>query len=274
MGNKYSMVILIIVTGLLVIVLGIIFGKITHKFSIKNLEQHYETDSNLTVEIEEEKYEITIDSVKTIPLEVSKGEGLYKVQLLLSIDYVVILNNKLVLDECGYDTRIDESERGDKTIYYLYLEGEYPESKAKFLGDEIKEKFPTLGNYWLEKVEIEEELVQLDELEIEKISEELKEVEIEEIKPEMRIKETGKIGIEYELQLLANPDLSKVEEKKQILEELGYKAKITTTEKDGITFYRLRLEATFSLEEGKVIGEALKEQFDFIEGYWLDRVRK
>ena len=264
MENKYSMVILIIVIGLLVIVLGIMFGKITHKFSIKNLEQQYKTDSNLTVEMEEEKYKITSDSVKTIPLEVSKREGLYKVQLLLSIDYEVILDHKLVLDEYGYDTRIDESKRGDKTIYYLYLEGEYPESRAEVLGDEIKEKFPTLGNYWLEKVEIEEELVQLDEVEM----------EIEVTEPEKRIKETGKIGIEYELQLLANTDLSKVEERKQILEELGYKAKITTTEKDGITFYRLRLEATFSLEEGKVIGEALKEQFDFIEGYWLDRVRK
>jgi cell division protein FtsN len=77
----------------------------------------------------------------------------------------------------------------------------------------------------------------------------------------------------YELQVVASRDYSKVFELKQKLEQLGYDVKITSTQKNGETFYRLRMEGTYTEDEAKKLGEQLKSHVPAVKDYWIAKVK-
>ncbi len=101
--------------------------------------------------------------------------------------------------------------------------------------------------------------------EIEKVSE----VSKEEIQPEIVLK--GKKV--FELQLVAVRDYSRIEAEQNKLARYGYNTFITTTVKDGETFYRLRLDDLYTYSEAFALGEKLKGQFSSIHEYWIQKMK-
>jgi len=77
----------------------------------------------------------------------------------------------------------------------------------------------------------------------------------------------------YELQVVASRDYSKIFELKEKLEQLGYDVKITTTQKNGETFYRLRMEGLYTQSEAEKLGEQLKSQVPAVKDYWIAKVK-
>jgi len=76
----------------------------------------------------------------------------------------------------------------------------------------------------------------------------------------------------FELQLVSRKNLSKVEEAKSKIEQYGYKTKVSSVKKDGEIFYRLRLDSTYTKSEAVAMGEKIKEQFPFINSYWIEKI--
>jgi cell division protein FtsN len=77
----------------------------------------------------------------------------------------------------------------------------------------------------------------------------------------------------FELQVVAVKDYSKINIEKNKLAQYGYNTKITTIEKDGETFYRLRLDGLYTYSEATKLGKKLKDQFPSIHEYWVQKVR-
>lgn len=77
----------------------------------------------------------------------------------------------------------------------------------------------------------------------------------------------------YELQLVASREYSKIFELKEKLEQIGYDVKITTTQKNGETFYRLRMEGLYTESEAKKLGDQLKSQVPAVQDYWIAKVK-
>jgi len=112
--------------------------------------------------------------------------------------------------------------------------------------------------------------------------EEVPEVSKEEIQPEKIVKEEKKeiqpeIVLKgkkvFELQLVAVRDYARIEAEQNKLARYGYNTFITTTVKDGETFYRLRLDDLYTYSEANALGEKLKEQFFSIHEYWIQKVK-
>ncbi len=193
---------------------------------------------------------------------------MYNKKPILIVFFLIGLVFISILVGVMFGNVIHDFENRHETDYNLLV-------KDSKVGEEKpKKQFDFSEGYRLEKVGTKEKLVQLDEVNTEKISENLEEIKIKETEPQKNVKETEIIRDEYELQLLADKHISVVEEKKKILEDSGYEAQITKIEKNNSTFYRLRLKPIFSLEDGTLIGEAFKKQFDFVDYYWLDKVKK
>ena len=123
-----------------------------------------------------------------------------------------------------------------------------------------------------------EEPVITPQEEIEKVSK----VSKEEIQPEKTVKEEKKeiqpeIVLKgkkvFELQLVAVRDYARIEAEQNKLARNGYNTFITTTVKDGETFYRLRLDDLYTYSEAFALGEKLKEQFFSIHEYWIQKVK-
>jgi cell division protein FtsN len=76
----------------------------------------------------------------------------------------------------------------------------------------------------------------------------------------------------YELQLVARKDYTRVEIEKKRLEKYGYNVKISTTKKNGETYYRLRLLGLYTPSQAKKVGDEIKKQFPSIEDYWIQKV--
>ena len=105
----------------------------------------------------------------------------------------------------------------------------------------------------------------LPEKEIEEVPEKSK----KEIQPEIT-KSEEKV---FELQIVAVKDYLRIDIEKNKLARYGYNTNITTTEKDGETFYRLRLDGLYTHSEAVELGEKLKNQFASIHNYWIQKVR-
>jgi len=77
----------------------------------------------------------------------------------------------------------------------------------------------------------------------------------------------------FELQLVAVRDYARIEAEQNKLAHNGYNTLITTTVKDGETFYRLRLDDLYTYADAFALGEKLKEQFFSIHEYWIQKVK-
>ncbi len=263
--RPYVIVIVIILAGIFSLFLGVIIGNLTHLVS-------GDKDSGKK-DVESEFVDKTIESEEVVPEEKSAIE-LYEVFLLMSIDPDVINQTGNMLKEEGFKIKVISILKAGKKIYFLKLDALYKKENAEALGNDIKLLYPEFSGYWLEKVIIEREPdIKLKEIEQETSTDKIEPVVTESVQE--KIKKAADRGVDlYEMQVLANTDKSKIKEKSDLLKKYGYRTKITTARVNDILYYRLRIDSLYTLTAGQKAGEKLKLQFDFIEGYWLEKIKK
>lgn len=269
MQERGTIYLLVVMIGIGSIILGILFGRLTHYFSNQRVAAEYTEE--ITREIPAYGYVEPIAEAVPVDSLLEEVEDEFRVCLLISEDYGRIKEKKDELASYGYEGDIGETRKVSRTIYSLYLSGTFSREDATVLGEEVKEVVPGIISYWLE-TESSATPEELAVVPVDSTYEAADMLLIEDSTKEMIPEEES--SEKYELQILANTDSLKVYEKKKELEAGGYPSKITTITRDGITYYRLRLQGTFSLEKGKQTGEALKQQFEFIRDYWLEKVKK
>ncbi len=257
--NKYTRNILILLIGVASIVLALMFANITYQLSNKRAEAK-KSDS---LSVEAGAGQLAADSTTASAAE------LYETCVMISTDKNIVLNNKELMSLNGFPVKIKESKRANKLIYSLIIDKQLTREDAILLGEEIKDKYDEIHSYWIEKIsdgkseEISEEFLAEETTEPE-IS---KDVEEKPLTPPVRPD-----VIRYEIQIMANTELEKIETTKQFLESEGYKLKVIEFNKDGTTYYRLRLVDPYSKAEADLVGSKLKKNYKFINSYWLDKI--
>jgi len=165
-----------------------------------------------------------------------------------------VLNCKEKLEYNGYELRINESQRANKLIFSLIVNKEFNKGDAILTGEEIKEKFPEITSYWVELVPGSKpgEKQQREYLSYNNVTE----------------PDNGEL---YEVQILSSNEIERINAVKMLLELDDYKTKVINFDNNGVPYYRLRLADTYTMSEGKRMGEELKLKFKFITSYWLDK---
>lgn len=269
MQERGTIYLLVVMIGMGAIILGIMFGRLTHYFSTQRVAAKYTEEKTLEIPA----FEYGEPTAEAAPVDslLEEVEDEYRVCLMISEDYGRIKEKKDELASSGYEGDIEVTRKVSRTIYSLYLYGTYSREDATVLGEEVIEIVPGFISYWLES----ESSVSSKEVADEPvdITDDAADTVLSESPTKIMIPEEVSSD-EYELQIMANTDSLQVDEKKRELEARGYPSKITTFTRDGITYYRLRLQETFNLESGKQTGDALKQQFEFVRDYWLEKVKK
>jgi len=78
---------------------------------------------------------------------------------------------------------------------------------------------------------------------------------------------------DYQLQLVASTDKYIVEETQVVLSRNGFKTTITKRYKDGELFHRLRIAGFLSYSEAGKLGKQLKNEFQLVADYWIEKVK-
>jgi len=256
--------IIIFLFGLLVLAVGMIIGLVVHKFGIFKSEKAEQDQQHMIKQ--EEIYNLE----ETQPLVLGNQ---YELQLLLSIDPNIIEINKELLKDNGYDVKVEVTEKANKTLYILKLSGTYSREQATHFGQEIGSKFPDLSGFWLKQIETVPEVGKKSQVEIrDSTFEDSSVIEVQKIESE-EIPSLVNPDFYFELQVMADQDIKKVNRVKNLLEKEGYKTKIIEAVVNNITYHRLRLDGKFSLQQGKEMGEKLKKELYFVHDYWLDKIR-
>ncbi|MEA2103421.1 MAG: SPOR domain-containing protein [Candidatus Cloacimonadota bacterium] len=79
-------------------------------------------------------------------------EKKYELQLVARKDYSRVEIEKRRLEKYGYNVKISNTKKNGETYYRLRLVGLYTPSQAKKVGDKIKKQFPSIEDYWIQKV--------------------------------------------------------------------------------------------------------------------------
>lgn len=202
------------------------------------------------------------------------SNDMFILQLFASQNYSRIEHQKQKLEKAGYKTIVTKIMKDGEILYRLRLEGIYGKNEAWALGDEIKRKFPSIQNFWLDQIGTEES-----------VSEHIAQEELIEIEKPVSItelatppQETQKISVtsvdtQYEVQLMASSNYAKIEEAKSALTRLGYETKIVNLQEGNKIVYRLRLKDMYTKERGIALGERLIKESSLISGYWLDEIK-
>ena len=77
---------------------------------------------------------------------------------------------------------------------------------------------------------------------------------------------------DYRVQLISLTNYDKILSIKQKLKAAGYITTLSTIEKSGKVFYRLRLSDSYSKDAANEIGNEIKRKFKFITGYWIQKI--
>ncbi len=178
-----------------------------------------------------------------------------EVQLLASSDYARIEQIKTDLERKGYKSKILTLTKGKNIIYRLRLRGLYSEAEGNRLGNEIVKRSQLISSFWLDEIKDGKSVGQIGATVTQK--------------PKTTKTSTLSSSGDYEIQILANTKRNYVEDKKSILENSGYRAKIVTTSKNGKTFYRLRLADSYSRSKAVQMGDKLKKDVGFVSDYWV-----
>ncbi len=178
-----------------------------------------------------------------------------EVQLLASGDYAKIEEIKTELEAKGHKTKILTFTHEKSIIYRLRLRGLFSVEEGNKLGNEIIKISDNVSSFWLDEIVDGKSVGQIGTT----VTKETK-PGVESIKSS-----TG----DYEIQILANSKRNFVEEKKNILENAGYRAKIVKTEVKGTIFYRLRLADSYSRSKAAKVGDKLKKDVKFVTNYWI-----
>ncbi len=77
---------------------------------------------------------------------------------------------------------------------------------------------------------------------------------------------------EYEIQLMASENLNAIETEQKIFLQAGYSTKIIPKICNEKTFYRLRLEKLFTIEEAFLKAKIIEQDFQQIQKVWIQKV--
>ena len=216
--------------------------------STSPMEEKIKTDEASKKEPAKPEYE---QEIKITKKKIDFGKEC-EVQLLASSNYARIEQIKTDLDRKGYKTKILTFTKGKNIIYRLRLRGLYSEAEGKRLGNEVVKLSPHVSSFWLDEIIEGKSVGQIGETVIKN----------------SQTSASPSSG-NYEIQILANTKRNFVEDKKSILEKAGYRAKIATTNKNGTTYYRLRLVDSYSRSEAIKMGNKLKKEVRFVSDYWI-----
>ncbi len=178
-----------------------------------------------------------------------------EVQLLASSNYARIEQIKTDLERKGYKSKILTLTKGKNIIYRLRLRGLYSEEEGNRLGNEIVKLSQLISSFWLDEIKDGKSVGQIGATVTQT--------------PKTTKTTTPSSSGDYEIQILANTKRNYVEDKKNILDKAGYRAKIVTTSKNGTTFYRLRLVDSYSRTKAVQMGDRLKKDVRFVSDYWI-----
>ncbi|MBL7149999.1 MAG: SPOR domain-containing protein [Candidatus Cloacimonetes bacterium] len=256
MRKVIALIVIIIAIAALISIIAFIIGTVTHKAKATAEKQKIEIPQT------------TLDTAKTEQEYLPEYEEIFALQILASNKYAKVehLQNKLA--KAGYQTKITKLKREGEIIYRLRMEGLYQEEEAIALGEELKSKYPAIESFWLDEVETKTEFARKEEsvLPIEEPATTRKEEEVTAIKLEE--------GKQFEIQLLASANYSKVEQIKVNLEKLGFKTKILTITSDTKIIYRLRMRGLYSEPEALALGDKLIKDSPDVKEFWLDEIKE
>ena len=213
-------------------------------FRLPGKESIATTEEKTIQEIPQEEY--VQETKKQIPE--------YESQLLASETYSEVEKVKNNLEKLGYKTKILTFTQNKKIVYRLRLRGLYQKEEGIIIAKKIKKDSPQINSFWLDEIKDGKSVPHTTPI-------------AETSKKKETIKDTGKK--DFEIQLLANKNISVVEKKKQKLEKLGYLTKITSVVKNGVTYYRLRLSSSYTKSEARRVGDNLKRKVSFVNDYWI-----
>jgi len=91
-------------------------------------------------------------------------------------------------------------------------------------------------------------------------------------KSEQEIKQLDTLK-RYEVQLFSLKNHNRILKEQLSLEKAGYKTKISKIEAKGIAFYRLRLANRYNKIEAIRVGEEIKNNFESVENYWIQKIK-
>ncbi|HPR17778.1 MAG TPA: SPOR domain-containing protein [Candidatus Cloacimonadota bacterium] len=261
------------IPALVVVIIGVVAIIAVVAFVIASIAQNYS---------EAEKEAETQTAVTQLP---ELNQNMYILQLFASQNYSRLEHQKQKLEKEGYNTIVTKTMKNGEILYRLRLEGLYGKAEALALGDEIKRKFPSIQNFWLDQIGTEESVSEhisqqevIDEKgeegeqnqeQVQKPAENIPEKLPEEIVGTPVTKSSGK---QYEVQLMASSNYAKIEEAKSTLAKLGYNTKILNLNEGKKIVYRLRLKDLYSQESGVALGEKIIKESNLISGYWLDEI--
>ena len=257
MKNVLSYIIIIIAVVALIMVAGFIMGTIVHNMNINSdyqimkqtvIEDDVKLKEFSKTELAKPEYQKKTEKEEK-KVEINRE---YEVQLFFSNDSTKVKKIKTELKLEGYECDIHTLFTGENVFYRLRLCGLYSQVEGNSLGDEIVKNSPSISSFWLDEFKDEENTNKIKELVTEPIK-----------------KQTLFSHDEYEIQLLASTKKNFIENKKSILEEAGYKAKVLTTTKNGQIYYRLRLVDSYIESIAKEMGNKLKMEIEFVSDYWL-----
>ncbi|MBC8415686.1 MAG: SPOR domain-containing protein [Candidatus Cloacimonetes bacterium] len=256
MRKVIALIVIIIAIAALISIIAFIIGTVTHKAKATAEKQKIEIPQT------------TLDTAKTEQEYLPEYEEIFALQILASNKYAKVehLQNKLA--KAGYQTKITKLKREGEIIYRLRMEGLYQEEEAIALGEELKSKYPAIESFWLDEVETKTEFARKEEsvLPIEEPATTRKEEEVTAIKLEE--------GKQFEIQLLASANYSKVEQIKVNLEKLGFNTKILTITSGTKIIYRLRMRGLYSEPEALALGDKLIKDSPDVKEFWLDEIKE
>ena len=256
MRKVIALIVIIIAIAALISIIAFIIGTVTHKAKATAEKQKIEISQT------------TLDTAKTEQEYLPEYEEIFALQILASNKYAKVehLQNKLA--KAGYQTKITKLKREGEIIYRLRMEGLYQEEEAIALGEELKSNYPAIESFWLDEVATKTEFARKEEsvLPIEEPATTRKEEEVTAIKLEE--------GKQFEIQLLASANYSKVEQIKVNLEKLGFKTKILTITSGTKIIYRLRIRGLFSEPEALALGDKLIKESPDVKEFWLDEIKE
>ncbi|MCK4653161.1 MAG: SPOR domain-containing protein [Candidatus Cloacimonetes bacterium] len=251
-----ALIVLIIAIAALIIIIGFIIASVAHKYKSVSIEKLIAEQPD------------TMQVVSQLEEDYLPGyEEIFALQIFASNKYSKVEHLMNKLKKAGYKTKISKLKKEGEIIYRLRMEGLYQEDEAIALGNELKKKYPSINSYWLDEIETEYAKVERPE-----IKKEEKEI-ISKIPHEETITEKKKPK-EFEIQIMASGDYSKVEEVKSRLEKIGYKTKILTLTKGSNIIYRLRLRGLYPEKEAITFGNKIIKDSPLITEYWLDEIKE
>ncbi len=78
---------------------------------------------------------------------------------------------------------------------------------------------------------------------------------------------------DYAVQIISLTNYDKILKIKRDLADEGYETELTTFNKNGKIFYRLRLKEKYTKKYAEKMGKEVKNKFKFINSYWIQKIK-